>query len=70
MSIVESGMTAIANIGTSLAAKAASATYQEANAKSLSEYSKELQLVPTFAIEKERSRSSRRSGPPCARPAQ
>lgn len=53
MSIVESGMTAIANIGTSLAAKAASATYQEANAKSLSEYSKELQLVPTFAIEKE-----------------
>lgn len=56
MNLVNSGLSAISAIGGVMkanAAKMASANYRDATAKSLSQYSTELLLRPTFAIEKE-----------------
>lgn len=56
MSLADTGVGAIAAIGNTLkvnAARMATSSYRDATAKSLSQYSQELQLRPTFAIEKE-----------------
>lgn len=56
MSLADTGMTAISHIGDTLkmnAAKLAAASYGDATSKSLSQYSTELQLRPTFALESE-----------------
>lgn len=56
MNLVDSGMSAVAHIGNTLkanAAKMATSNYRDMASQSLSQYSTELQLRPTFAIESE-----------------
>ena len=56
INVVDSGLTAVRHIGDTLKSNAARLLMSDANnvsAKSLSQYSQELQLRPTIAIERE-----------------